>query len=156
MDRRRVDRLHLHPLHPAAGSAGQQPRHLQLRAGCGRRRAALRRRLLVPLGQELVQGTEGPGHAGGAGRDRGGAGGGWDSGSSWSDPIEKPKIGITVSPKRGEQYYRPYVRAVEAAGAEPVELPPGTSSLPDLDGLLLPGGWDVDPAFYGEKKDEKV
>jgi len=45
---------------------------------------------------------------------------------------------------------------VEAAGAEPVELPPGTSSLPDLDGLLLPGGWDVDPAFYGEKKDEKV
>jgi len=48
------------------------------------------------------------------------------------------------------------VRAVEAAGAEPVELPPGTSSLPDLDGLLLPGGWDVDPAFYGEKKDEKV
>ena len=45
---------------------------------------------------------------------------------------------------------------MEAAGAEPVELPPGTSSLPDLDGLLLPGGWDVDPAFYGEKKDEKV
>ncbi|HUE67620.1 MAG TPA: gamma-glutamyl-gamma-aminobutyrate hydrolase family protein [Candidatus Acidoferrum sp.] len=63
---------------------------------------------------------------------------------------------MTVSPKRGEQYYQPYVRAVEAAGAEPVELPPGTSSLPDLDGLLLPGGWDVDPAFYGEKKDEKV
>jgi putative glutamine amidotransferase len=45
---------------------------------------------------------------------------------------------------------------VEAAGAEPVELPPGTSALPDVDGLLLPGGWDVDPAFYGEKKDDKV
>ena len=50
----------------------------------------------------------------------------------------------------------PYRRAVEAAGAEPVELPPGTPSLPELDGLLLPGGWDVDPSFYGEKPDEKV
>jgi len=50
----------------------------------------------------------------------------------------------------------PYRRAVEAAGAEPVELPPGTPALPDVDGLLLPGGWDVDPSFYGEPKDEKV
>jgi len=50
----------------------------------------------------------------------------------------------------------PYRRAVEAAGAEPVELPPGTPSLPDLDGLLLPGGWDVDPANYGERPDEKI
>jgi putative glutamine amidotransferase len=50
----------------------------------------------------------------------------------------------------------PYRRAVEAAGAEAVELPPGTASLPEVDGLLLPGGWDVDPSFYGEKPDEKV
>ncbi len=69
---------------------------------------------------------------------------------------EKPKIGITTSPRRGAEYYVPYRRAVEAAGAEPVELPPGTPALPDVDGLLLPGGWDVDPAFYGERKDEKV
>jgi putative glutamine amidotransferase len=69
---------------------------------------------------------------------------------------EKPKIAITVSPRRGEPYYLPYRRAVEAAGAEPVELPPGTLSLPDVDGLLLPGGWDVDPDFYGETKDDKV
>src|SRR6266571_4962787 len=68
----------------------------------------------------------------------------------------RPRIGITVSPRRGEKYYVPYLKAVEAAGAEPVELPPGTPSLPDLDGLLLPGGLDVDPAFYGEVKDEKV
>ena len=46
---------------------------------------------------------------------------------------------------------------MEAAGAEPVELLPGTASLPEqVDGLLLPGGWDVDPLLYGEKKDEKV
>ena len=36
-------------------------------------------------------------------------------------------------------------------------MPPGTAALPDhVDGLLLPGGWDVDPTLYGEKKDEKV
>jgi putative glutamine amidotransferase len=69
---------------------------------------------------------------------------------------EKPRIGITTSPRRGAEYYVPYRRAVEAAGAEPVELPPGTRALPGLDGLLLPGGWDVDPSFYGEPKDEKV
>ena len=61
-----------------------------------------------------------------------------------------------MSPRRGEPYYVPYRRAVEAAGAEAVELPPGTAALPEVEGLLLPGGWDVDPSFYGEKPDEKV
>ena len=69
---------------------------------------------------------------------------------------DRPRIGITTSPRRGTEYYVPYRRAVEAAGAEPVELPPGTPALPEVDGLLLPGGWDVDPSFYGEKKDDKV
>ncbi len=50
----------------------------------------------------------------------------------------------------------PYRRAVESAGAEPVDLVPGTSALPEVDGLLLPGGWDVDPAFYGEQRDENL
>jgi putative glutamine amidotransferase len=68
----------------------------------------------------------------------------------------RPRIGITTSPRRGEEYYTPYRRAVQAAGAEPVELPPGTSVLPRVDGLLLPGGWDVDPSLYGEQKDDKV
>ena len=68
----------------------------------------------------------------------------------------RPRIGITTSPRRGDDYYIAYKRAVEAVGAEPVDLPPGTGSLPDLDGLLLPGGWDVDPALYGEEPDPKV
>ena len=68
----------------------------------------------------------------------------------------RPRIAITTSPRRGAEYYVPYRRAVEAAGAEPVEVPPGTPELPPVDGLLLPGGWDVDPSYYGEKKDEKV
>jgi putative glutamine amidotransferase len=69
---------------------------------------------------------------------------------------DRPKIGITVQPRRGLEYYAPYRRAVVAAGAEPVDLVPGTESLPEVDGLLLPGGWDVDPSFYGERRDEKL
>jgi putative glutamine amidotransferase len=42
---------------------------------------------------------------------------------------------------------------VETAGAEPVVLPVGTADLVGVDGLLLPGGWDVDPALYGEEPD---
>jgi putative glutamine amidotransferase len=68
----------------------------------------------------------------------------------------RPKIGITVHPKRGLAYFTPYRRAVEDAGGEPVDLVPGTETLPQLDGLLLPGGWDVDPSFYGEDRDTQV
>jgi putative glutamine amidotransferase len=49
------------------------------------------------------------------------------------------------------------VRAVAGAGAEPVLVPATpalrlemTRMLQGIDGLLLPGGWDMDPAFYGE------
>jgi putative glutamine amidotransferase len=73
-----------------------------------------------------------------------------------ADELTKPKIAITTSPRRGAEYYAPYRRAVEAAGAEAVEIPPGMAELPAVDGLLLPGGWDVDPSNYGENKDEKV
>src|SRR5207302_3412205 len=73
-----------------------------------------------------------------------------------AEAADRPKIGITVHPRRGMEYYVPYRRAVAAAGAEPVDLVPGTRALPELDGLLLPGGWDVDPSFYGERRDEKV
>jgi putative glutamine amidotransferase len=45
---------------------------------------------------------------------------------------------------------------VEAAGAEAVVLAAGTAKLGSVDGLLLPGGWDVDPALYGEEQDTAV
>lgn len=72
------------------------------------------------------------------------------------DRDDRPKIGITVSPRRGAQYYVPYRRAVQAAGAEALDLPPGASGVDGLDGLLLPGGWDVDPSLYGERPDANV
>jgi len=43
----------------------------------------------------------------------------------------RPKIGITTSPRREADYYLTYGRAVEAAGADAVYLPPGTSSVDD-------------------------
>jgi putative glutamine amidotransferase len=56
-----------------------------------------------------------------------------------------------------------YTTALEAAGARCVLLPPGNDSpaaisalLARLDGVLIPGGADVDPSFYGEKVHESV
>jgi len=50
----------------------------------------------------------------------------------------------------------PYIKALEAQGASVIVLPPQAQDhlpaiLKRLDGLLLPGGMDVDPALYGEE-----
>jgi putative glutamine amidotransferase len=62
----------------------------------------------------------------------------------------RPRIGIT----RGADRIAEYERAVRAAGGEPIELPGDLARLADdlhaLDGLVLSGGADVDPARYGE------
>jgi putative glutamine amidotransferase len=78
--------------------------------------------------------------------------------------MPKPRIGITCSPLRGLTYYAPYLRAIEAAGGEPVVLEPADglmSSRVDvlvrrIDGMLFPGGWDVDPPNYGEPREEET
>ena len=72
---------------------------------------------------------------------------------------------MTCSPLRGPAYYAPYLRAVAAAGGEPVMLDPApdglapetaTALVHTIDGLLVPGGWDVDPPAYGEARDEET
>jgi putative glutamine amidotransferase len=75
----------------------------------------------------------------------------------------RPKVCITFSPKRPGAYYEPYVRAVAAAGAEPMLVAATPALRHDLarilaasDGLLLPGGWDLDPALYGEEPGEML
>jgi putative glutamine amidotransferase len=80
-----------------------------------------------------------------------------------------PVIGITCTEIQAERAERPpkigqnqtYVRALNRAGAAPVLIPHITKE-PRLralylllDGLLLPGGEDVDPAHYGERVHEK-
>ena len=60
----------------------------------------------------------------------------------------KPKVLVVY---REENEVRPYKTAVEASGAEPVLIKPGTPvSLHGFAGLLLTGGDDVNPARYGE------
>lgn len=73
-----------------------------------------------------------------------------------------PRIGITAK-STDKEYFDGWVRnywwAVTWAGGEPVLLTPETASLPpeeqvaQLDGLLLSGGGDVHPRYYGEKLD---
>ena len=70
----------------------------------------------------------------------------------------RPRIGITAkSGGSTHPAYRPYAAAVDAAGGEPVWLEPETLAgtdpqeiLRDLDGLLLSGGVDIDPAHFGD------
>ena len=80
---------------------------------------------------------------------------------------KKPKIGIaggllTANEEILAGAFRTYVnhnyvRALEKAGAVPVLLPvladPDDlpAQLEGLDGLLVPGGADIDPVFYGEQ-----
>jgi len=68
-----------------------------------------------------------------------------------SEGASRPRIGITYSRERPADYYDAYARAVENAGGEPVLLSTQARALEGVDGLLLPGGLDVDPALYGEQ-----
>ncbi len=73
----------------------------------------------------------------------------------------RPVVGVTMGAdpsRRGPPSYRlnrAYVRALLAAGAVPVALPPGAPALDlldRLDGVCFTGGADVDPEFYGEAR----
>jgi len=77
----------------------------------------------------------------------------------------RPLIGITVGPREeGSPYIQTrstYTHAVECAGGLPVLIPPmeqdALAALLDrLDGIVFPGGADVDPAAYGEARQPKT
>jgi putative glutamine amidotransferase len=70
----------------------------------------------------------------------------------------RPRIGLTCSPLREEGYYDPYLQAIESSGAEGVVIAPLPTQprrqdteriLSGIDGLMVPGGWDVAPEEYG-------
>ncbi len=75
----------------------------------------------------------------------------------------KPLIGVTTfeQTQSGTQYAavsQRYLRSVLAGGGLPIALPTGTDPggseayLDRIDALLLIGGGDIDPAFYGEEQ----
>src|SRR3954462_10945396 len=76
--------------------------------------------------------------------------------------MHKPLIGIgsDVVHKPGERdrafVYTTYIESLKRAGAVPVVIPPQPENAADLaetlDGILLAGGDDCDPAEYGEEK----
>lgn len=90
--------------------------------------------------------------------------------SSASDPVRRPVIGLTTYLERAQQgvwnvraSFLPavYFEAVTAVGGAAVLLPPqaepeaaAASTLDGLDGLILTGGIDVDPALYGQERHE--
>lgn len=77
--------------------------------------------------------------------------------------MARPLVGITVGTAgegRPQRYgvNQTYVRALQAAGADVILLPPGTDPglAERLDALLLPGGADVDPALYREEPEPEL
>jgi putative glutamine amidotransferase len=67
------------------------------------------------------------------------------------------KIGLAVRMHENRYVVNPdYVVALRKAGADPVILLPQprlelAKQIGDLDGILIPGGWDVHPQQYGEE-----
>jgi putative glutamine amidotransferase len=80
--------------------------------------------------------------------------------------LTKPIIGIgsDVHHLRGKRdrafAYMTYVEALRRAGAVPVVIPPQPENAAELveglDGILLAGGEDCDPAVYGEERHASV
>jgi putative glutamine amidotransferase len=76
--------------------------------------------------------------------------------------MNKPLIGIAsdVVHREGERdrafVYTTYIESLKRAGAVPVLIPPQPENAADvldgLDGILLAGGDDCDPAAYGEER----
>ncbi|GFN22043.1 gamma-glutamyl-gamma-aminobutyrate hydrolase family protein [Thermanaeromonas sp. C210] len=73
-----------------------------------------------------------------------------------------PVIGVTCDGDLENRRFflnRAYIEAVSCAGGIPLILPPGPVDLVDrylsiIDGLLLTGGGDIDPAFFGQEPRE--
>ncbi len=83
-----------------------------------------------------------------------------------AEPRRRPLIGVPTGREKSQRFFglslfimnQTYVRVVEQLGALPVMIPLHMSEetlrgiFARLDGLLLPGGEDIDPSFYDEAR----
>lgn len=82
---------------------------------------------------------------------------------------DRPRIVVTLhGPEQAAREeptwasFDPYLDALRRAGGQPVALDPTATvsereaALASMDGLLLPGGADLDPALYGEERHPAV
>ena len=81
-------------------------------------------------------------------------------------PVIRPLIGVPTGREKSQRFFglplyimnQSYLRALENLGALPVMIPLQMTEatlhgiFDRLDGLLLPGGEDVDPANYGAER----
>src|SRR5690554_2785472 len=89
-----------------------------------------------------------------------------DEGASGSPSHRRPLIGVPTGREKSQRFFglplyimnQAYVRTLEALGALPVMIPLHMSEatlfgiFQRLDGVLLPGGEDMDPATYGRER----
>ena len=68
--------------------------------------------------------------------------------------MRAPRIALTVDSRGPRNGYNNYLQRISDAGGEVVVLVPGAvdpaAALDRIDGLLIPGGTDIDPAHFGE------
>src|SRR3712207_5874198 len=81
-------------------------------------------------------------------------------------PTRRPLIGVPTGREKSQRFFglplyimnQTYVRVLETLGALPVLIPLQMSEatlhgiFDRLDGILLPGGEDVDPQVYGQER----
>jgi putative glutamine amidotransferase len=58
------------------------------------------------------------------------------------------RVGLTY---RYDEKLPPYREALRAVGIEPVLITPSTSPIEPLDALVVSGGTDIDPSWYGQE-----
>jgi putative glutamine amidotransferase len=83
-----------------------------------------------------------------------------------SSKSDIPKIGISwcedIDADEHSEDLQVYINAVEQAGGDPVLLPliededQADEVLDTIDGLVMTGGEDIDPSYYGEEPDSKL
>jgi putative glutamine amidotransferase len=86
--------------------------------------------------------------------------------TSDAPPLRRPLIGVPTGREKSQRFFglplyimnQTYVRTLEKLGALPVLIPLQMSEatlrgiFERLDGILLPGGEDIDPSRYGEER----